>query len=95
MCVCVRVCVCVCVCPLGAEKPVLALLSRRFGGSAEHLHVVVGPGHHVARHVVGAVGHAEHVLRPQDAIPDVKVAQLTHEGLGGIEAASHDVLLRP
>lgn len=85
----------VCFCPLGTEEPIFTQLGRGFGGSAKYLHVVVGPGHHIARHVVGAVGYAEHILGPQHTVPDVKVAQLTNEGLRGIEAAAHDVLLRP
>lgn len=82
-------------CPLGTEEPIFTQLGRGFGSSAEHLHIAVGPGHHVARHVVGTIGYAEHVLGPQHTVPDVEVAQLAHKGLSGVEAAAHNVLLRP
>lgn len=78
--------------PLGIKRSVLADLQGRFAGAAEHFHVAVHPGNHVAGHVRRAVGQAHDVDGPQNSVPHVELAQLAHEGLSGVEAAADYVL---
>ena len=78
--------------PLRVVQPVLTHLQGPLGCASEHLHVTVHPGHHVPGHVGGAVSQALDVTGSQDAVPHVKLAQLPHERLGGIEAPPYGVL---
>lgn len=80
--------------PLGIESAILADLQGGFAGAAEHFHVGVYPGNHIARHVRWAVGQSHDVDGPQHAVPHVELAQFAHEGLSGVKAASDDVLQR-
>lgn len=69
-------------------------LQSCFACTTEHFYIRIDPRDHVAGHVSGAVGQAHDVHGPQHSVPHVELAQLAHKGLGGIEAASNDVLHR-
>lgn len=77
---------------LQVQEPLFTGLHRPLGSPAEHIDVVVHPRDDVAGHVRGAVSDVDDLLRPEDAVPYVELAELSNKGLRGIKSASHRVL---
>lgn len=58
------------------------------------LHQLVFPGKDVAQQRPSAVGNAQDLGRCQSVVPQVKLGNVAHEGLGGIEPATQGILGR-
>lgn len=62
------------------------------GCTPEDLHQLVFPGEGIAQQRPRAVGDTLDLGRRQDVVPQVKLGNVTHEGLSGIKPAAQSIL---
>lgn len=81
---------------LSIGQPLLTQLQRPLECSPpKHFNVACQPGDHVPGDVSTAVGHGLDLDRLQNAVPNVHLTQLAHEGLSRVKAPAHHVLWVP
>lgn len=72
--------------------PPLADIKGGLFCTPEGLHQLVFPGKDVAQQWPGTVGDAQDLGRRQGMVPQVKLGDVTHEGLSGIKPAAQGIL---